>query len=201
MTERQEPLIKSEAGKRLEPSASLADRAYGAIRDAILSGAIQPDTKLNQLQLAEDLNVSQRTIREALTRLVGQGLAISVPYKGFWSAVLSVEEIREIYAMRVMLEGHAIEKAAGLISPEELSEMRSLLPKTCSLEGITASETQEANHRFHWTAIRASRMQQLPRVLDQLWGLSLAYVLRETISSEQRRRAASDDMAEHQELL
>ncbi|MGC9333129.1 MAG: GntR family transcriptional regulator, partial [Anaerolineae bacterium] len=59
----------------------LSDRVYEALRDAIIDGRLEPGQWLRQEALAQELGVSQMPIREALKRLVAEGLAERIPYR------------------------------------------------------------------------------------------------------------------------
>lgn len=149
---------------------SLGDVTYDALRDAIISGQLAAGEWLRQEALAKELEVSQITVRDALNRLVGEGLAVRIPYKGVRVVALSPGDLKDIYDMRRLLEGLAAEVAAERITDEELTRMRELLPDTVvDAEGASVPRAREANREFHEVAIRASRRRFLIRVLRQIW--------------------------------
>jgi DNA-binding GntR family transcriptional regulator len=118
------------------------------------------------------------TVREALNRLVSEGLAVHVPHKGVKVITISVEDLRDIYDMRALLEGLANELAAPQISQQGLSQMRELLPDTVvSADSQSTDMARAANREFHWVAIRASGRGHLIRVLEQLWVLIDPYMV------------------------
>jgi len=156
----------------------LSKMAYNSIRDGISSGQVKPGEWLRQDILARKLGVSQATVREALNRLVSEGLAVHVPHKGVKVITISVEDLRDIYDMRALLEGLANELAAPQISQQELSRMRELLPNTVvTADSQSTDIARVVNRQFHWVAIRASRRNQLIRVLEQLWVLIDPYMV------------------------
>ncbi len=149
---------------------SLGDVTYEALRDAIISGQLAAGEWLRQEALAKELDVSQMTVRDALNRLVGEGLAVRIPYKGVRVVALSPEDLKDIYEMRKLLEGLAAQVAAERITEEELDRMRELLPDTvvdASPESVPRA--REANREFHEIVIQASRRRFLARVLRQIW--------------------------------
>ncbi len=149
---------------------SLADVTYNALRDAIISGQLSAGEWLRQEALAKELDVSQITVRDALNRLVGEGLAVRIPYKGVRVVVLSPEDLKDIYDMRKLLEGLAAEVAARKITEEELGRMRELLPDTVvDADPESVPRARDANREFHEIVIRASRRRFLIRVLRQIW--------------------------------
>lgn len=186
---------------------SLAESAFRALRDAIMAGQLQPGEWLRQEALAEELDISQTTVRDALNRLIGEGLAVRIPYRGVRVVALSPEDLNDIYAMRALLEGLAAEAAAERITEEELAEMRTTLPDTVVTEDPeSVSQAREANRRFHTIFIEASRRRFLIRMLRQLWDwidpLMLYSRTAETeIGEETRRKWGRRDRHQHTRLL
>ena len=184
------------------PRPSRSDMAYEAIHQAITYGQIQPGAWLRQEALADSLNISQVPVREALARLVAEGLAVHHPYKGVRVRPLSVAELRDVYEARAVLEGFALELAAELITPEELDMMRELLPAT-AMHGSAycAEEAWQASRDFHLIAVRASGRRNLTRLVEQILDLTNPYgILRE--SGEQKRlEDAVGKMESHAQIL
>lgn len=149
---------------------SLGDVTYEALRDAIISGQLAAGEWLRQEALAQELDVSQITVRDALNRLVGEGLAVRLPYKGVRVVALSPEDLKDIYDMRKLLEGLAAEAAAEHITEEELARMRELLPDTVvSADPDSVPRARIANREFHEIVVQVSRRRFLARVLRQIW--------------------------------
>jgi len=156
----------------------LSKIAYKSIRDGISAGQVKSGEWLRQDILAQKLGVSPATVREALNRLVSEGLAVHVPHKGVKVITISPEDLQDIYDMRALLEGLANELAATQISPQGLSRMRELLPDTVvSVDSQSTDIARAANRQFHWVAIRASGRSHLIRVLEQLWVLIDPYMV------------------------
>lgn len=81
------------------------------LRGAILSGEIAPGAQLVETQLAAQFQVSRGPLREALRELIEEGLLVTVPYTGTHVIALTVQDIHEIYTMRITLERFAFEQA------------------------------------------------------------------------------------------
>ncbi|MCW5730994.1 MAG: GntR family transcriptional regulator [Alphaproteobacteria bacterium] len=96
--------------ERLNKS-TLRDHIVERLRAAILSGELPPGAPLVETVLAARFAVSRGPLREALRQLVDEGLLVTVPYTGTHVISLSVEDVREIYSMRVTLERFAFEQA------------------------------------------------------------------------------------------
>jgi len=108
---------------------SRADQVYESLRSMIVQGRLEPGSRLNQVYIATELDVSERTAREALMQLISEGLLVREPFTKVRVTELSADEIEEILRMRTLLEGWAIELAASRISQEELDRMRRLLAR------------------------------------------------------------------------
>jgi DNA-binding GntR family transcriptional regulator len=185
----------------------LSDAVFDTLRKAITDGKLPPGEWLRQEALAEELGVSQITVREALHRLVGEGLCVRVPYKGVRVIAPSVEDLEDIYAIRGLLEGLAAELAARCISPEELDEMRELLPATVvSADPESVERAREANRDFHEIVIRASHRRFLIQLLRQIWDwfdplILYARTLKTEGGAEIRERLGEADRHQHTRLL
>ncbi len=83
-----------------------------AVRDAITSGRYPPGARLVERELCEELGVSRTSLREALRKLEAEKLVEIVPHKGPVVAIISIEEARELYALRGVLEGFAAREFA-----------------------------------------------------------------------------------------
>ncbi|WP_404864029.1 GntR family transcriptional regulator [Georhizobium sp. MAB10] len=101
-----EPVIHTE---------TIGDNAYRRIRADIIFGRIAPSQKLKLDKLKDVYGASISTLREILSRLTSEGLVVAEGQRGFEAAPVSVENLREVAALRQLLEGFALEQsfAAG----------------------------------------------------------------------------------------
>ncbi len=83
------------------------------LRAAILAGDLAPGTALVETTLAAQFAVSRGPLREALRQLIEEGLLVTVPYTGTHVISLSVDDVQEIYSIRIALERFAFEQAWG----------------------------------------------------------------------------------------
>lgn len=108
-------------------------RVHHELRARILSGAIPPGSWLRQEELAAELSVSRMPVRVALTLLGEEGLVELLPHRGGRVPPLSLDDLEEIYAARLGLEGLAARRAAQRISAETLEALRLQLPSLAAL--------------------------------------------------------------------
>jgi DNA-binding GntR family transcriptional regulator len=103
-------------------AGSLRDGIEAEIRARIVSGQLAAGTRINEVHLAHELAVSRTPLREALTRLAGEHFVEAKPRFGFYVRQLSIEEHRDLYAIRARLDPWALE-LAGVPAKEALSEL------------------------------------------------------------------------------
>src|SRR5215217_912423 len=104
---------------RVRRGATTPDRIAETLREEILRGAVAPGQPLRQEELAERFGVSRLPVRDALLRLEAQGLVHVYPNRGAFVISLSVDEVREIYEMRILLEGDIIERAVPRMTADD----------------------------------------------------------------------------------
>jgi len=178
------------------------DATYAVISSSLSSGRIKPGDFLRQITLAEELNVSQATVRDALNQLVIEGLAERIPRKGVRVPYISPDDVRDIYEMRMVAEGLAWQVAAERITAEELKQMQILLPGTATTADPGSIEiARQKNLEFHMIAIQASGRWILIRLLSQLLNLNNLRYLLATSSEEVRVRDGKINIQEHEELI
>jgi DNA-binding GntR family transcriptional regulator len=179
-----------------------SDLAYRVIRDAIAFGRVKPGEWLRQDALAQELNVSAVTIREALGRLVTEGLAVHTPYKGVKVVALPAEEMDDLWELRALIEGFALELAAGRITPGELAKLRELLPRNVVRGGLqSAEDAWDANREFHSVAVGACRRRHLIRIHRQLLDLTNPYFLLHESGEQIQYSSAEGELREHAQIL
>jgi DNA-binding GntR family transcriptional regulator len=91
----------------------LADAAYARLRQAIFTGQVPPGTRLSIPAIAARFGVSRSPVREAVLRLVHDGLAAGEPHKGVAVIVLNARQLVPVYEVRAPLEGLAARLAAA----------------------------------------------------------------------------------------
>lgn len=155
---------------------SKEELAYHELRDAILARALKPGERLLPNELANRFNVSTMPVRQALGRLEHDRLVVRTPNRGLTVSPLSMKEVEDIYALRVVLEGLATRLAATRLTDGDLEELAGVLRE---IEASVVAGDHEAvidlNRQFHFIIYRAADSQLLFDTLDNLWGLSTRY--------------------------
>ncbi len=178
-------------------TVSLADQVFERLETDILSGKYQRGEILTELKLSEEMGVSRTPVREALRRLEQEHL-IEDTNKG--SVVLGItnEDLRDIYAIRMNIEGIAAYRAAERITDEQIKELRELL----DLQEFYASK-KDADHiktvdnNFHELVYRYSGSTVIYDTLTPLHRKIQKY---RKVSVENAERSESS-LNEHKALL
>ena len=148
---------------------TMTEIAIETIRDGILRGDYRPGSRLKPIELEDELNLGRVAIREALRELSGTGLVVSIPNKGSIVAEFpTLEEMREVFEIRFLLEPRAAELATPQMTEETLSELRDLhgrMYDNISQKG----EFFFRNRDFHLKIYRASGWNYLDHLILQLF--------------------------------
>ena len=152
----------------------LGERVSERLREMISQGVLRPGEWLRQERLASELRVSYTPIREALKQLASEGLVEHVPYRGVRVVEFSANDVLDMYAMRISLEGLAAASAAENITPVQLARLRELHQQMISAEAAENRTDQlpqirDLNRQFHQVIMEASGRPYLIRVLNTLW--------------------------------
>jgi len=97
------------AQRRL-PRATLSVQVAERIRDDILSGALAPGAQLNEMEMALEFGVSRGPLREAMQRLIQEGLLRSEPHRGVFVPDFTEADMADIYFVRATLEAAAVRR-------------------------------------------------------------------------------------------
>src|SRR6266581_6364678 len=106
--------------------ASLADKAYHAIRGLIVSLELPPGAVIDERQLVEMLGIGRTPVREALRRLAQEQLVEVFPRRGMFVTGVDVRDLARISEVRAALEPEAARLAAGRATDEERDELAAL---------------------------------------------------------------------------
>jgi len=141
---------------------SLALKAYTEIRKKILSQQLSANTRLKEDEWAGKIEVSRMAIREALNRLLGEGL-LSVGEKGgYFVKPITLADIKQIREMREILEIGALKLSCKIITATDIKQLEaicddfSLMVKQGYYNGAC-----EADIKFHETLIKCAQNDKL----------------------------------------
>jgi DNA-binding GntR family transcriptional regulator len=105
----------------------LTDRIVEAVTTAIVERRLMPGTKLVEQQIADVFSVSRTVVRQALNRLSRDRLVTLEPARGAFVAKPSIDEARQVFEVRRLLEGGMVRQLARVITDAQLAELRAHL--------------------------------------------------------------------------
>ena len=177
-------------GSRHELPATLVEVAEHRLRDAILRGALQPGEKIVEEQLCADFGISRAPLREALRLLGQQGLVEHLPRRGSRVTDWSPSDILQLFALRHVLERHAIESALPLADPATaLEPVRAALDRMRS--ATDELERDDAHRVFHAAVVGLADNRQLDIALEPIL-LKLQLPMAMNLREEARHHRADD---------
>jgi DNA-binding GntR family transcriptional regulator len=186
----------------LVPQEAVSESAYRRIRTDIIFGRLAPGKRLRLEQLKSDYEVSVSTLREILNRLASEGLVVAEGQKGFNVAPVSAENLKEIAALRELLECYALEQsfAAGDLNWEarvvaahyKLAQMEA---KMLAGDKSVTEQWKRFDWEFHQALISACGSRVL---MDTHAAIFDKYLRYQMISLTFRGSIAAD---EHRQLL
>ena len=174
------------------------DYAYGQTWKQLVFFNQRKEQRLSDVALAEKLGVSRTPVRQALGRLVQDGLVRSDPRRGFWVRLFTAQDIHEIYELRGALEVLALRLAAPRLDPADLrSQLDLLYTVREQLDQRPISLFLQCDFRLHTLLIRASGNGLLIQYLSRLRSQFSMFQVKDT-SYPKRMEAALDD---HEQIL
>ncbi|MFB4268257.1 GntR family transcriptional regulator [Nonomuraea sp. GTA35] len=166
--------MSPDEARRRPPTAQ--QFVLGELRRAITTGRLRPGTPIRQDALAEELQVSRVPLREALKTLEGEGLVTYKPHKGYCVAMLSLDDLREVYRIRELLEEEAVRAAVARLTDDDLHRIEAAqeaVERAAAAGDVAAMAT--ANRTFHMTLFDCAGMPRLARLIRTLWDTTDAY--------------------------
>lgn len=183
-------------GRRSTP-ALVADQ----LRVAIMRGEFRPGSQLGEVELAGQLGVSRGPLREAMQRLVAEGLLRSERHRGIFVRDLDTEQVRDVYVARLAVEqaaGRLVLSAAPVVQKAAAEKLAGALAAMEAAAGAQdAVAMADADQAFHATLVAASGSPRLRRMAD-----GLLVETRMCLTALQDTAPPADELvAEHRALL
>jgi DNA-binding GntR family transcriptional regulator len=158
--------LRELAAARPTARAAIPDIIAEAIREAVATGILEQGTPLRQNEIAADFGVSSIPVREALRRLEALGFVEALPNRGFIVSRISIEEIREIFDMRVALEPMLIRLAIPRLAADDLAAARQALLDLADERDST--QWGALNWRFHSILFAPAERPRTLKILENL---------------------------------
>lgn len=147
--------------------AQAGAHAAGRLRGMIADGVLPPGAKLSEQKVAAELGISRNTLRESFSMLAAEGLVRRVPHRGVTVAEPTAEDVRDLYAARLVLEPEALLR--GELDDAAVGRLRSVV--TTALDAVAAGDVpgmSDANQRFHRELVAAAGSATLLTEMDRM---------------------------------
>jgi len=152
------------------------EKVYWSLQEQIINGAIRPGTRLVISNLAKQFNVSEIPVREALQMLAQEGYVQLTPHAGVIVTSLSEDDIREIFEIRIQLEGFAGRLATDHLSNANIRDIREMVEQSEQyLKNVDLERYAKVNRKFHEQIYRFANNQRLLTLITELWNYSNRY--------------------------
>lgn len=192
------------ASKEGSSGRTAIEEVHAAIREGILNGLLAPESRLRVEALRKDHGVGSSTVREALSRLLIENLVTTEGQRGFHVAPVSVQDLRQIAEMRMLLEAQAVTEsickgdddweARVVGAHHRLAKIETEMP---GKEQATVDEWEARNRDFHDALISACSNRWLLNFRQILYNHSVRY-LRISVTE---RTIPRDVRSEHQAIF
>ena len=152
------------------------DDIYSGIRKAIISESLSPGERLIEVQLCREFGASRGPVREVLTQLNREGFVELIPNKGAVVSKLSVQDLRDYYALVALLESKAVEWSVPHLTPADLTALTAInkdLGKIAASDDEVCLQTWSRHnllfHRRFWEKSGNSRLvEQIQEIRQRI---------------------------------
>lgn len=152
------------------PRSTFASIVTERLRSSIVNGSLKQGSQLSEVELANSFGVSRGPVREALQRLVQEGLLLSEPHRGVFIPVLTDEDVLDIYLAREALESAAIRSIVA--NDTSAAASQALDQYVTEMEQAEAAGDWESvgnfDLEFHVALVAASGSQRLQRMFSSV---------------------------------
>jgi DNA-binding GntR family transcriptional regulator len=155
----------------LKQAAPLRQRVLDQLRQSIIAGRLNPGERLVERELISMMGVSRTVVREALRQLESEGLITIIPNKGPVVRELTLEEARDLYSIRAVLEGLAARLFVENASEEQIAKLeRELLRVSQAYESGNTETILESKNDFYDALFTGAGSDTLSSMIGMLHG-------------------------------
>jgi len=168
------PSLREVVGRHASAAQTAPEMAAVALREAVVTGALQGGTTIKQDEVAQLLQISKAPIREALRELQAEGLVHAVKNRGFIVTRMSAAEMDEMFQIRRALEPMAIELAMPMMTSKDIQKGTAFIEKMENLSDL--SWMCDFNLSFHLALYAPSEAAHLLKMIRHAHYVSHRYV-------------------------
>jgi DNA-binding GntR family transcriptional regulator len=178
-------------------SGSLADRAYHAIREMIVSLELRPGAVIDERRLMEQLGIGRTPTREALRQLAQERLVEVYPRRGMFVTSVEIRDLASLAEVRSVLESSAARLAAERATDTDRDAVAELLDDLERHNELDQRELMALDERIHRHVYRCARNPFLEATLEEYYVLALRIWYLALDQARELERAVLD----HREIL
>ena len=144
------------------------DEAYRIIKRQVLAGTLPAGQRLSASEVADRHSLGISSVRAALAQLQNEGLVSIVPRVGFFVRRTTISDVRDMFGLRIIIEGAAAEMAASNITDRALADLETIGTSYVQGEEVTYLRYLKENREFHRQVALASGNTRLAELVAQL---------------------------------
>jgi DNA-binding GntR family transcriptional regulator len=166
--ERPSPLRNRSASVLTLPSATLAEQAYGLVKQAIFDFDLMPGDRFSEAEVSHATGVSRTPLRQALQQLQREGFVQVFPKSGWRVAPLDFDVFDQLYDLRVLLECHAAQRLCQIEERPQLRALADVWLVPPAERCMQPDEVRVLDESFHNELVRASGNAEMARVHQEI---------------------------------
>jgi len=141
---------------------------YIELRRSIIMGHREPNDRFGVEDIARQYKTSVTPVRDALQMLSQEGLVYIKPRSGYFVARTTLKQLRDLMDLRHIMEVASVKRAASIISPKQIEELRAVHAGYTGDDDISYDRYTEENRRFHYLVAQSSGNNELAQLLGRL---------------------------------
>lgn len=194
----QESLASAEK-KQFKLYSGLNDAAYEEIKHRLLENRILPGDRIREDIIAGELGISRTPVREAINRLVSEGLVINIPRKGLFALEITNEEIEKMIEVRIALETLAISLCCKIITAPQLRELETIFNRYEKMlrgkDYLEASQLDSAIHNY------IAELTENKKLIDYISDLQVLFTYARARNVKWTQKMVDDSVKFHRGIL
>ena len=148
-------------------------RAYEAIREKITSLELSPGSPIDEGKLANEMEMGQVPVREALNLLVHDHLVdVETEAQGLFVSKIEIPDLKQISEIRVLLEPYCAAQAAMYATSDDIVVLEALSQEQSQIPSDQPKQLFDLDHKFHHAIARAAKNKYLAEILEDFYGYS-----------------------------
>lgn len=174
-----------------------AQQVYDYVRNNIIKKQLFPGNQIIEEDLAFAMQTSRATVRKAIARLHYEGLVDLVPNRGAFVAKPTPADMKQVYALRRILEVEALKNALPNITDSHIEKLEASIRAQRELANCYSMEEYiHLNAQFHWIIIDAAKNEYLSKFLLELFNKSSIFLTFYDSSTDN-----ADSISTHEQLV